>query len=78
MADLTALLAYVSGIHFINPDLEPHALLATLGAIHLCDGILCLVIARHSGRSQAGWALTGLILGVWGTLPLLLQRAGKA
>ena len=74
MADLTELLAYVSGVYFIKPDMEPHAFLATLAAIHLCNGILCFVIARHGGRHQAGWALAGLLLGVWGTLPLLLQR----
>ena len=74
MADLTELLAYASGVYFIKPDIEPHALLATLAAIHLCNGILCLISARHGGRHQTGWALAGLILGVWGALPLLLQR----
>ena len=76
MADLTELLAYVSGVYFVEPDMEPHAFLATLAAIHLCSGILCFVIARHGGRHQAGWALAGLLLGVWGALPLLLRRAG--
>ncbi|MCY4439954.1 MAG: hypothetical protein OXE53_07075 [Deltaproteobacteria bacterium] len=74
MADLTELLAYVSGIYFIKPDMESHAFLATLAAIHLCNGVLCFVIARHGGRHQAGWALAGLLLGVWGALPLLLLR----
>lgn len=74
MADLTELLAYASGVYFIKPDLELHALLATLAAIHLCDSILCLVIARHGGRNQTGWALAGLFLGVWAAVPLLLQR----
>ena len=77
MTDLTELLAYASGIYFIKPDMEPHALLATLAAIHLCDGVLCFVIARHGGRHQAGWTLAGLILGIWGALPLLLQRRGN-
>ncbi len=76
MADLLGLLGYASGLYFIKPDLEPHALLATLAAIHLCDGILCLIIARHGGRTQAGWTLAGLTLGVWGALPLLLLRRG--
>ncbi len=78
MADLTELLAYASGVYFIEPDMEQHALLATLAAIHLCDGVLCFVIARHGGRHQAGWALAGLILGIWGALPLLLQRHGQS
>lgn len=74
MADLAELLAYVSGVHFIRPNLEPRALLATLAVIHLCNAVLCLIIARHKGRSQTGWTLAGLVLGVWGALPLVLGR----
>lgn len=76
MADVFELLGYASGLYFIKPGLEPRVLLATLAAIHLCDGILCLIIARHGGRSRTGWTLAGLILGVWGALPLLLLRRG--
>lgn len=73
MADWITLLGYASGVYFIKPDLDVHALAATVLAVHLCDGVLCLVIARHSGRNRVGWTLAGLVLGVWGTLPLLLQ-----
>ncbi len=76
--DVLGLLAYASGLYFIKPDLGPQVLLATLAFIHLCDGILCLIIARHGGRTQTGWTLAGLILGVWGALPLLLLRRGDA
>ena len=72
--DVIGLLGYASGLYLVKPDLEPHVLLPTLAAIHLCDGILCLIIARHGGRTQTGWTLAGLILGVWGALPLLLLR----
>lgn len=74
MADLTSLLGYVSGVYFIAPGLEPWTLLATVAAIHLCDGILCFFVARYGGRSQTYWTLAGLVFGVWGTLPLLLRR----
>ena len=73
MADWTTLLGYASGVYFIKPDLDVHALMATVLAVHLCDGVLCLVIARHSGRNRVGWTLAGLVLGAWGALPLLLQ-----
>lgn len=72
--DVVGLLGYASGLYFIKPDLQPQVLLATLAFIHLCDGVLCLIIARHGGRTQTGWTLAGLILGVWGALPLLLLR----
>lgn len=73
MADWITLLGYASGVYFIKPDLDVHALAATVLAVHLCDGVLCLVIARHSGRNRVGWTLAGLVLGAWGALPLLLQ-----
>ena len=72
--DVIGLLGYASGLYLVKPDLEPQVLLATLASVHLCDGILCLIVARHGGRSQTGWTLAGLILGVWGALPLLLLR----
>ena len=73
MADWITLVGYASGVYFIKPDLDVHALAATVLAVHLCDGVLCLLIARHGGRNRVGWTLAGLVLGVWGTLPLLLQ-----
>lgn len=73
MADWITLLGYASGVYFIKPDLDVQALTATVAAVHLCDGVLCLVIARHSGRNRLGWTLAGLVLGAWGALPLLLQ-----
>ena len=73
MTDLTSLIGYASGVYFIRPDLETQTLLATVAAIHLCDGILCFFVARYDGRNPAYWTLAGLIFGVWGTLPLLLR-----
>lgn len=74
MTDLTSLIGYASGVYLIQSDLEPQTLLATVAAIHLCDGILCFFVARYGGRSPTYWTLAGLIFGVWGTLPLLLRR----
>ena len=74
MPDLIELLGYASGVYLIKPELEIHGLVVTLAAIHLCDAILCLVIARQGGRHQVCWTVAGLLLGVWAVLPLLLQR----
>lgn len=74
MSNLIELLGFASGVYLIKPDLEIHGLVATLAAIHLCDAVLCLVIARQGGRHRIGWPLAGLFLGVWAVLPLLLQR----
>jgi len=74
MPDFIELLGFASGVYLIKPDLEIHGLAATLAAIHLCDAVLCLVIARQGGRHRTGWTLAGLFLGVWAVLPLLLRR----
>ena len=74
MTEFTSLIGYASGVYFIRPDLGTQTLLATVAAIHLCDGILCFFVARYGGRNPAYWTLAGLIFGVWGTLPLLLRR----
>ncbi len=74
MTDLIQLLGYASGVYLVAPDLAAERLVSTLAAIHLCDAVLCLVIAGQSGRHRTGWTLAGLFLGAWGALPLLLQR----
>jgi hypothetical protein len=72
MPDFTTIIGYLSGIYLIDPKLEPSSLLPTLIAVQFLDGILCLIIARHSGRRAALWGLVGLIAGVLAVLPLLL------
>jgi hypothetical protein len=72
MPDFSTIIGYLSGIHFIDPELEASSLIPTLIAIHFFDGILCFLIARHSGRNDKAWALVGFVIGVWGVLPLLL------
>ena len=77
MPDFTTIIGYLSGIYLIHPKLEASSLLPTLIAVHIFDGILCLIIARHSRRKAAPWGLVGLTVGVWAVLPLLLLRAKK-
>ncbi len=75
MIDLVSTIAYLSGIYFIQPDLEPATLIRTASVIHLLDAILCYVIATQSGRNRTIWPLAGLVLGVWavGTLFLVAE-----
>lgn len=77
MPDFNTIIGYLSGLHFIDPELEATSLLPTLIAIHVFDSILCFLIARHSARNEKAWALVGLAVGVWGVLPLLLMKGKR-
>jgi len=69
-------LGYFTGLLLINPDMEPTTLLRTATLVNLLDGILCLVIAGHSGRAKIPWTIAGLIFGIWalGILFLLPEK----
>ena len=79
MPDPTIILGYISGIHFIKPDLDPDTLLRTVFLVHFLDAILCWLLAGLSGRHKPLWALASLVLGMWalGTLILLTDKRRK-
>ncbi len=76
MIDLVSAIGYLSGIYFIQPNLDPATLIRTASVIHILDALLCYVIATQSGRNRTIWTLAGLVLGVWGvgTLFLVVER----
>jgi hypothetical protein len=69
-------LGYLTGLLLIIPEMEPTTLLRTAALVHMLDGILCLVIAGHSGRRIFPWTIAGLIFGIWalGILFLLPEK----
>lgn len=81
MLDFYHFLSYLSGLYFIKPEMEATALLHTAALVHFLDGVLCRVIAAHSGRHKDLWTVAGFLLGIWalGTLFLLpAKRQGRA
>ncbi len=76
MIDLVSAIGYLSGIYFIQPNLDPATLIRTASVIHILDALLCYVIATQSGRNRTIWTLAGLVLGVWavGILFLVVER----
>ncbi len=76
MIDLVSAIGYLSGIYFIQPNLDPATLIRTVSVIHILDALLCYVIATQGGRNRTIWTLAGLVLGVWavGTLFLVVER----
>lgn len=75
--DFYHLFGYLSGLLFIKPEMEPSSLFRTASVVHVCDAILCRVIAGHSQRQKDLWMLLGLVFGIWalGTLFLLPARS---
>jgi len=79
MIDLVSAISYLSGIYFIQPDLDPATLIRTASVIHILDALLCYVIATQTGRNRTIWTLAGLVLGVWavGTVFLVVERGSS-
>lgn len=63
--DWPALLGYFSLLSFIEPELEGAVLVRTAFVVHVCDAVLCRLIATHSGRDKGLWTIGGLLLGIW-------------
>ncbi len=80
MIDLVSAIGYLSGIHFIQPNLDPVTLIRTASVIHILDALLCYVVATQSGRNRTIWTLAGLVLGVWamGALFIVAEKITKS
>jgi hypothetical protein len=76
MIDFYSALGYLSGVYFINPDIDASTLIRTVSIIHVLDAILCRLIAIHSGRNKNLWTVSGLVLGIW-ALGALFIFAGR-
>jgi hypothetical protein len=65
-------IAYLSGLAFVAPDLPTPALLGTALALHVCDAILCRLLALNNGYPKNLWTLFGFIAGLWAVAVLIL------
>ena len=73
--DFYHLFGYLSGLLFIQPDLDSTSLIRTGALIHFLDAIICLVIAGQSRRPRVPWTLAGLVFGIWALGALFLLPA---
>jgi hypothetical protein len=65
-------LAYWSGLAFVAPDLPPQALVGTAVVLHLCDAVLCRLLARNGGRPRNAWTVIGFVGGISAVALLLV------
>ena len=70
--DLYTVLGYLSGIYWLRADLDSSTLVRTVIVIHALDGLLCRLIAAHSGRNKQLWTVLGWVLGIWALASLFL------
>ena len=65
-------LSYLTGLHFVAPELELPALVGTALALHVCDAIMCRLFAHNNGYPKNLWTLFGLTAGLWAVAVLVL------
>jgi hypothetical protein len=77
MPNVAAVLATLSGLRFVAPDLDAPALVGTALVVQVCHGIMCRIFAHNNGYPKNTWTALGLIGGLWAvTLLILLPRRG--
>lgn len=69
--DFAHAVGFLSGLHWIRPDMEFAVLWRTLLLVHALDAILCRVLARQRRRREWIWTALGLLFGFWALAALL-------
>lgn len=74
------MLSYLTGLHFVAPDLDLPTLLGTALGLHVCDAIMCRLFAHNNGYPKNLWTALGLLAGLWAVaiLVVLPRRDGAA
>jgi len=65
-------LAYLSGLRWINPQLDAETLVRTALVVHICDAVLCRLFAHNNGYSKNLWTALGFVFGLWAVAVLLI------
>jgi hypothetical protein len=72
-------LGFVTGLRWINPQLDGGTLLRTALVVHACDAVLCRLFAHNNGYSKRLWTGLGFVFGMWAVgLVLILPKRGAA
>jgi hypothetical protein len=66
------LLGYATGLRLVAPDMDPVTLIRTLIVIHLCNAVMCRLLAHNNGYSKPFWTVAGFVFGIWAVATLIL------
>lgn len=69
---LETVLGYWTGLAFVAPPMPLPTLLGTALAMHVCDAIMCRVVAGNGGHPRNLWTVLGFIGGLWGVIVVIL------
>ncbi len=69
---LRTLLAYLSGLHWVAPDLDLPTLVGTTVMVNTCNAIMCRVLAHNKAYPKNPATLAGGVLGLWAVALLLV------
>jgi hypothetical protein len=71
-------LGYLTGLRWINPQLDLATLLRTALVVHTADALLCRLFAHNNGYSKNLWTVLGFIFGMWAVAVVLLLPTRRA
>ena len=70
---LNTVLAYISGLHWIQPNLDDlPTLIGTITALHICDAIMCRLFAHNKGYPKNLSTVLGATFGIWAVAVLIV------
>lgn len=71
--DFTELLGYLTGLRFVSSQpLGLPSLLATALIVHICDAIMCRLVARNNHYPTRLWTILGFAFGLWAVAVVIL------
>ena len=64
-------LAYISGLHWVAPDLDLPTLIGTITTLHICNAVMCRLFAHNKGYPKNISTLLGAVFGIWAAAVLI-------
>jgi hypothetical protein len=69
---LECALSYLSGLHWVAPDLDVPTLIGTVAILHACNAVMCRLFAHNKGYPKNPSTLLGAVFGVWAAALLMI------
>ncbi|HYD48529.1 MAG TPA: hypothetical protein VEB21_09285 [Terriglobales bacterium] len=71
-------ISVLSGLYWLAPELDDATLIRTVLLVHVCDAVVCFVLASHHDFNKRRWAAAGMMLGIWAVAVLLVRASLSA